>query len=75
MKAKAFTKGFVDGFTVPFTFFIHRDLKPSNYRVKVDSAWDDVGAAVRQSMRDEGLLVDETTTTPRRRISKKQVAA
>lgn len=75
MKSRAFKRGFVDGFTAPFAFFVPRTLKIDRYVITVGSAWDDVGDAVRQSMRDEGIIIDENTATPRRQHTKRPQAA
>lgn len=50
MTNKAFKRGFVDGFTAPFSFFDRWTMKPDDYQATVGQAWKDVGDAFRESM-------------------------
>jgi hypothetical protein len=55
MTKKVLRKGFVDGFVAPFSFFTLRMPAPvERYYTSVDSAWEDVGDAFYQAMKDEG---------------------
>lgn len=55
LKSKAFRRGFVDGFTAPYTIFF-ADQEPISYQRKdlVKQSWAKVGKAVRSAMQDAG---------------------
>lgn len=74
MTSKAFTKGFVDGFTAPFSFFDRRAMVPDDYRTTVDSAWEVVGDAFQKSMPKERGELGQVRYTKKRRHSGKRAA-
>ena len=52
VRRKAFTEGFIDGFTAPFRIFINQPL-PSHKPYTVADSWREVGNSLRYAMSQE----------------------
>ncbi|MEJ1176070.1 hypothetical protein WA845_17615 [Agrobacterium sp. CMT1] len=59
MTNKSFKKGFVDGFTAPFTFLVTKPKSTERYHISVDKAWKDVGDAFFDVMKEQGAISGE----------------
>ena len=54
VRRKAFTRGFIDGFTALFRFPINRPMRPLGHRpYTVADSWREVGKSLRYAMSQE----------------------
>ncbi|MGO6903722.1 hypothetical protein ACCS96_26025 [Rhizobium ruizarguesonis] len=71
MTSKAFKKGFVDGFSAPFSFFNATPVRSEKYQASVETAWKDVGDAFRDVMAKQGDIIGKERHEKKRQSGKR----
>lgn len=70
MTSKAFKKGFVDGFSAPFSFLTRASANTEKYQASVERAWKDVGDAFHDVMTEQGDISGERRHEKKRQSGK-----
>ncbi|WP_146226077.1 hypothetical protein [Phyllobacterium leguminum] len=67
MKADAFKKGFMRGFSAPFLFFSPIEIRrPSQFNGSVAKAWADVGRVLSDATAAQGTYLEQKADKSKR---------